>query len=420
MNILYDILFSLGLLIYLPVLLIRGKWHKEFFMRFGSISPALRDKTSAAPTIWFHAVSVGEVMAITHLIKKIHQDNPQHRLVLSTVTPTGQALARSRLRDICQAFYAPLDFGFAVRAYITAIRPRAYVSAETEIWPNLISHLTARSIPVVICNGRLTEESFRLYRRFAFLFRPVIEKMDAFCMQTEQDAGRIRALGAGPERISVTGNLKFDIVESGSDFRLSDIGFHENDQVWIAGSTHPGEEGIILSIYKRLLPKFPSLRLMIAPRHVERADGIARTIREHGFAMRLFSKRMAGPLTDDSVLIVDTIGDLRSLYPLARIVFMGKSLLGKGGQNILEPAFYGKAVIVGPNMQNFQSITDQLLKDGGLVQVNGKEELLSAVERLLANPDEAKRIGEKAHAMICRHQGATQRTADILQKFISL
>jgi len=407
------------MIVYLPVLLLRRKWHRDFFTRFGRPLDALRRGQGNAPTIWFHAVSVGEVMAVTHLIEMVHRQNPGHFLVLSTVTTTGHALAQARLRGICEVCYAPLDFGFAVRAYINAIRPRVYVSAETEIWPNLISHLTARSVPVVICNGRLTPKSFRSYQRFGFLFRPVIAKMDAFCMQTEQEAGRIQDLGARPESVSVTGNLKFDIAQTGADLALPDIGFHENDQVWIAGSTHPGEEDIVLSVYKRLLPRFPLLRLVIAPRHVERADGIAQLVRGHGFEARLFSENKPGRPLDGAVLVVNTIGDLRSLYPLARIVFMGKSLLGKGGQNILEPAFYGKPVLVGPNMQNFQSITDQLLQDKGLVQVNNKEELLSAVERLLANPDEAKQIGEKARAMICRHQGATQKTVEILQKFIS-
>ncbi len=418
MNIIYDLIFLLGLLIYLPVLFLRGKWHKDFGTRFGRIPQEIRSQRGDAPAIWFHAVSVGEVMAVMDLIKQTRRLIPDVRLVLSTVTPTGHALAQSRLGDICLVIYAPLDLGPAVRAYIDMIDPKLYVSAETEIWPNLISRLKDRGVPVVICNGRLSESSFRQYRLFGFLFKRVFERIDAFCMQTEQDAGRIRALGGRPERIHTVGNLKFDIAPSGRGFKKTDLGFRDEDPVWIAGSTHPGEEEIVLSVYSRVRERHPSLRLILAPRHVERADSIAQTVRKKGFSFRFLSEALSGNPQDFPVLIVNTIGDLRALYPLAAVVFMGKSLKGKGGQNILEPAFYGRCVLTGPNMQNFQSATDQLLKEGGLIQIDSEEGLYSAAARLLDNPSEAEQTGQKARAMVLRHQGATQKTIEILQKFI--
>jgi len=416
MSIFFDSLYVVVALFYLPVLFVRGKWPRHLSRRFGKFPDELQGRLAGRHAIWFHAVSVGEVMAVLGLIRAVKDDFPDEPIVLTTVTPTGYQLARGRVGAGVEVIYAPLDFSAVVRRYIRAFRPQMYITAETEIWPNLFCALEREGVDIVVVNGRLSAKSFRRYRRIGFLFKRIIRDVHAFCMQTEADAAKIKSLGAPAERVFVLGNMKFDRPARMATREAPAIGLTGSEKVWIAGSTHPGEEAIVLDAYRRLNADFSDLRLILAPRHVERTQEIAALVQQNGIAPRLFSQKETRAFKSHEVLIVDTIGDLRTLYHLATVVFIGKSLIGQGGQNILEPVFFGKPVIVGPFMQNFRQITELLGQAGGIIQINDARDLLPAVRKLLESPHHAADLGARALRVVHEHQGATEKTRQIISQ----
>lgn len=417
MTILYDIIFILAFSLYFPVLVIKGKWHPEFRMRLGSIPPELKAKLARKPNVWFHAVSVGEVLAVTGLVEEIRKSYPQYQIVLSTVTTTGYQLAASRLADNDLVIYAPLDLSFIVHRYIQAINPQIYISAETEIWPNLFAALGGRRVPIVQVNGRISEKSFKNYFRIKFLLKDVLQAVTVFCMQSSVDAGRIRQLGVEPGKIVVTGNMKFDDAPRVSETALV-LSYQPHELVWVAGSTHPGEEKIILDVFKSLQTEFSDLRLIMAPRHVERAPEVFGLIAAEGFKPFRFSRLSEQANPSYAVIVVDTIGHLRALYQLATVVFIGKSLTGQGGQNIIEPAFFAKPMIVGPNMQNFRNILTLFQDAQAIVQIKSATELLPAMQKLLRDPPSMKKTGESAKQVIEKNQGATLKTHQIISRIL--
>lgn len=417
MTILYNIIFTLLFVFYFPLLVLKGKWHPGFKMRLGFLSPELKARLARKPNVWFHAVSVGEVLAVIGLIEKVRTAYPQYQIVLSTVTTTGYQLAAARLGENDLVIFAPLDLSFIVRRYIQAIHPQIYISAETEIWPNLFSALGRQHIPIVQVNGRISEKSFNNYSKIKFLLKGALPAVTMFCMQSPADAGRIRQLGVEPGKIMVTGNMKFDDAppESGPSLVLN---YQPHELVWVAGSTHPGEEKIILAIFKSLQTEFPDLRLIIAPRHVERTAEVLGLITAAGLKPFRFSSlaRQANP--SYAVIVVDTIGHLRALYQLATVVFIGKSLTGRGGQNIIEPAFFAKPMIVGPNMQNFRNIMALFQDAQAIVQVTNEAELGPAMQRLLHDPQLMRKIGASARQVIEKNRGATLKTHQIISQIL--
>jgi len=412
---LYDILFILFAAAYLPYVLIRRKWHRGFVSRFGFFSAETAARLHGNDNIWVHAVSVGEVLAVGRMVEGLRARYPEKQIVISTVTRTGNALAKEQY-PFAEVIYAPVDFSPSVRTYLKAINPEIYIAAETEIWPNLFSAMRRRGIPVIQVNGRISDKSFRSYKRLGFLLKPVLSCVRCFCMQTEADAQRIIRIGAVPERVYVTGNMKFDEDPERGPAQHGPVFKNAQAPVFAAGSTHPGEEEIVLNIFKRLREGIPGVCLILAPRHVERAGEVAALIKKHGLGFSRFSDVRAQRERADDVLLVDTIGHLRYLYRYASVVFVGKSLTGRGGQNVIEPASLGKPVIVGPHMENFRSARDLLLRYDALVVVENAAELEKAVVSLFSDPARAEALGKNARAAVEEQRGAVARTLECVEK----
>ena len=416
MFIIYNILFLIFAVVYSPYLVLNGKWHAGLWTRFGS---GLVSDSGNKRTIWVHAVSVGEVLVVLNLIKMIQDKFSEYAIVLSTVTPTGHALACERLRGRCEVIYAPLDFSWVVRKYVNMLNPILYISAETEIWPNLFTCLQKRNIPIIEVNGRISDRAFAGYQKASFLARRVLRDVRLLCMQSQEDARRIIQLGADAKKVRVVGNLKFDNLVKESAIRRDALGFSGEDRVFIAGSTYPGEEEIMIESYRNLKAEFPRLRLVIAPRRVERADEIARLCERKGLTSRRFPDNSRRGMVDArQVLIVDQIGYLRDLYALADVVFVGKSLRGRGGQNMIEPLAFGKPTLVGPHTENFRDVFRVFIPSGAVIEVQTPQELVRQLRDLLNDPRRCAKIGQAAQIEIAKHQGATETTVKAIEEIL--
>lgn len=418
MLIIYNILFFLFAWACLPCLYFKGKWHSGFYARLGFLPP-LEKEAGRFRTIWIHAVSVGEVLAVLDVIDALRKRFPREKIVLSTVTPAGHDLAQARLKGQCAVIYAPVDFPWAVRRYIQTLRPRIYLSAETEIWPNLFTLLHQNHVPIVQINGRISDQAFRGYQKVRFLTRRILNCVSVFCVQTPLDAERLIDLGAEHSKVHVVGNLKFDNLPARGFLKKENLGFAPEDQLWIAGSTHPGEERIVLDIFKNLTEEFPRLRLVVAPRHVERTLEVSEIVKEAGFQPLRFSQTGGAPIASRTVVVIDTIGHLRDLYDLADVVFIGKTLTVPGGQNMIEPVSFGKPTLVGPHTENFKDVTRIFLEAGALIQVQSGDELSSQIRDLLRDPRRRTEMAVKAGETMKKLRGAAQKTMDIISEILT-
>ena len=410
----YDFLFVIFSLLYLPYLLLKKKWHKGFWARFGFLNKEklnLKDKGR----IWVHAVSVGEVLVVKNLLPKIRVAYPDHQIIISVVTQTGFHMAQSIIQGDEIVIYAPVDLSFAVRRYLDILQPNIYLNAETELWPNLLTALKKRSIPIVQINGRISDKAFKGYKFFKGFLHPILACIDCFCVQSESDADRMKELGACSEKVFVTGNIKFDDVFGEKASELPQAILSKKGMMLVAGSTHPGEEEIILDVVQILKRECPGLSLILAPRHPDRAGEIATLCAQKGFRVIKFSE-IKETFDAQTVIVVDTIGHLRSLYPLADVVFLGKSLTVKGGHNVIEPAYYGKPIIIGPFMQNFRDITKLFLEGDALIQVNNQTQLQEALAKLFKDQALRDRLGKNAKRVIEKNQGATDKTFAMISK----
>jgi len=393
--------------------------HKGFSLRLGMLPKTLVLRRP----VWIHAVSVGETIAVRGLWRRLKQEYPLKEFLISTITPTGNKIARRMAGDSDYIIYLPLDFGFVVKKVIDKINPSIFIITETEIWPNLIAYLHRKKIPIVVVNGRISDASYSGYLCMRFLIKPILNKVSIFCMRSKRDADRLLSLGVSKDKIQVTGNMKFDIRdedEKAMDYRAL-LNLRADEKIFLAGSTHTGEEEIILRAYKSLLLLKPGLRLVIAPRHVERAGKIEGLIIKQGFNPTCISQLMnhehRAPYAE-AVFILDTVGNLASFYSIADVVFVGGSLINKGGHNILEPAARGKSVLFGPYMSNFQDIADLFLENKVGIMVRDEEGLKIGAKELLDNPKETAALGEKARELISANQGATRLNAEQITKLI--
>ncbi len=419
MLILYEFLLIIYVIIYFPILLLKGKWHGWFQQRFGFFTDVLKERLHHPRNIWVHAVSVGEVIAIAEFIRQLRIKLPEYQIVLSTTTKTGHELALKRLKDYATVLWAPLDFQLTTAAFIRFIQPKTYIVAETELWPNLFSLLHKKKIPILLLNGRISDNSYGRYQKIRWFMKRFLGYVDAFCMQSDEDAQRIIHLGAPEGKVRNIGNIKFDDLPGENSFTLENFGFDLADELWIAGSTHPGEEEIILNIFHKICAQHPRLRLVIAPRHIDRAADVVKLVESKGFFSLYLSQMNSGERNPNAVVVVDTIGHLRSLYSLGTLVFVGKSLTVKGGHNIIEPAFFSKPVIVGPFMQNFRDIMFVFKKDDAILQVQNAQELESTVAHLLDHPEKMKTMGQRARAVIDKHRGATARSVELVSRALN-
>jgi len=417
MYIIYNILLILATILLSPVILFKlatvPKYRGGISQKFGRLRKGVLKVIRGSRPIWVHAVSVGEVMAAHPLIRELKKKYPRRKLILSTVTVTGNYTARQRVPEADAVFYFPFDYPFIVRRVIKGINPVAVLVAETELWPNFFRQLRKAGIPSAVINGRISPHSYKNYMKFRWFFRQVFSSVDLFCMQSEADAGRIREIGAAPEKVIVTGNLKFD--QRIPPLRQIPVSFPAARPVITAGSTHRGEETALLDIHARLKEKFPGLLLIIAPRHPERFDEVEGLINKAGYECQ---RRTTLKGAVKEVLLLDTIGELRSFYAVCDIAFVGGSLVKVGGHNLLEPASMKKPVIFSRYMFNFKEISEALITAGGGIMVKDKEDLYVQIDKLLSDRELAKSIGERAFAVIAANSGATRKTIDAVSGFI--
>jgi 3-deoxy-D-manno-octulosonic-acid transferase len=425
----YSLLLSLGLLVLFPLFLFKalahGKYIAGFRQRLGSV-PA----TSGKPVIWLHCVSVGETQAARPLAARLKQQFPHHALVVSTITLTGQNLARNVFRTQAEnVFYFPFDWRWSVRRALKAINPAAVLIMETELWPNFLRECKARQIPVALVNGRISRQSYGRYALIKFFLRRVLASLSIAVMQSEADAERLQALGMPSDKLFTAGNLKFD-ADGGSDLGETTIeiaerfGLQSDVPLILAASTHAPEEEIILESFKQLRTKQPA-RLMIAPRHPERFNEVASLIQNSGLS---WTRRMNIPEAgdrDSDVILLDTIGELPATYSLAAVVFVGGSIVDRGGHNVLEPAVAGAAVVTGPHTHNFQAIMNLMEQADAVIKlpaVEGKDaarELTNVLSRLLGDSGERARLGLRAKQLVAENQGAAERTLKLVAPLFS-
>lgn len=372
------------------------------------------------PIIWLHAVSVGEILAVGRLVAELDRDFRRHRVMISTTTRTGQALARERF-GAGRVFYCPLDVPWAVRAWLNALQPRLLILAETEFWPNLLSGCFRRNIPVAVVNARISDKSWPRYQMLRRLWRPILGRVSLVLAQTETDAARLRALGCRTEVVTVAGNLKFDVrATSGAEATRLLKSLSPSPQFLVAGSTLDGEESAIIAAYPSLAAVDPALVIVLAPRHPERFETVAALLASSGLLWIRRSQWKTHPselLRGIQVVLLDTIGELASVYSIATVALVGGSLVPAGGHNPLEPAQFGVPIIMGPHYANFRAITEDL-RANQAIRIATRAELAQALIGLLTNPAEARAMGSRARHVFEQQAGATGRCVQAIGRLL--
>ncbi len=424
----YSLLYFIVMLILLPFEYLkrpgglRRKWLRE---KFGFLSLHIH----ASRPIWVHAVSVGEVISATPLIKELRTRYPSVRIVLSTITDTGQRVAIERLSGTADIIYLPFDLPLSVRRSLRRMRPAIFITIETELWPNIFRFLRKQKIPILVLNGRLSERSFDGYRKIGFFMKGIVRCVDLFGMQDSTYADRIVELGADKDNVEVIGNFKFDTRPSEKIPEWTGL---LKGPVILAGSTHEGEEELILSVFESLRIDFPGLNLIIAPRHPERFREVEEAIKGRGFrylkrsGLDIVGANGHSPLPlltmncqlSGIVVLLDAIGELASVYGAADVAIIGGSFIEHGGHNPLEPAFWGKPILCGPHMENFTFMEDFYRMDGAIK--TDSQGLYDTIKALLQSPEKRKHMGEKARALYNEKAGAVGRAIEVLERYIKL
>jgi len=422
-NILFNIFFVLASPYYFWRLWRRGNWTAGFRERFGHYHPGLKQALTNRDVVWIHAVSVGEVNLCTQLIRALEPRVPNIKIVVSTTTTTGMGELRSRLPTHISKIYYPIDRRKCVNRALAVINPKAIVLIEAEIWPNFLWRARSLRIPLFLANARLSDRSYRGYKRFGILFRTLFASFAGIGAQNEADAARLREIGCQPEAIRVVGNLKFDAAKLDERRTLDvpallrQLGVPPDAPILIGGSTHAGEEVLLAEIARRLRPRFPKLFLVLVPRHFERAKEAGRQLHEQGVKYVYRNEIYANTQFREGevdCLLVNTTGELRFFYSCATVVFVGKSITAMGGQNPIEPGTLGKAMVLGPNMQNFADITRNFVAQNGAIQVRNPEELENTIAGLLADENRRAELGRNAQRVIRENRGAIDRTVEMI------
>ena len=420
---LYSLALGLGMLLSSPYWLYQvvrhGKYRRGFAERMGKV-PARLTAPGSARVIWIHAVSLGEVLAVSGLVEQMRRCFPRHRVVVSTTTDTGQDQARKRFGEE-NVFYFPIDVAVAVRPYLKALRPELVVLAETEFWPNFLRLAHASGARIAVVNARISDRSWPRYRRFPWALKKMLGQIDLFLAQTTQDGERLQTIGADPGRVRVTGNLKFDVgvppaaplVESlRRQFAIEGAG-----PILVCGSTVEDEEALLLKAFENLRVGHPKAVMILAPRHPERFDEVAILTQGMGIPFRRRS-RWQGESLAGGVLLVDSIGELAALYGLADVAFVGGSLVPRGGHNIIEPAQHGVAIVTGNHTENFRDIVG-LFQSRDAVRIVGLAELPLMLMHLLDHDEERRALGRRAKETMESQTGATSRTLDALTSLLA-
>lgn len=422
MYIFYSVLVLAVFVIALPWFAYQAIRYKKYVASFGQRMGYLpvSFNVDGDASIWIHAVSVGEVLTARPLIVELRRRYPALRLFLSTTTVAGQQLARRQLLNVDAVFYFPFDFGPVVRRTLELVRPRMFIMVETEIWPVLLRECRARGVKTAVVNGRLSSRSFPRYRFIKPFMRRVLEDVDRFCVQSEESARRFIEIGADPGRVVVTGSLKFDSLDLPGQARARErvlryFRLSSSRPVIVAGSTMKGEEAAVLRAFRRVRASTPSALLILAARHPERFDEVAQLCRQEGWktVRRTELAIDAEPRAD--IVVVDTIGELATLYQLGTVVFVGGSLVPTGGHNVLEPAVYGRPIVFGPHMDNFREISDAFVAAGAAVRLDDEAQLERVLVELLGDPVKRARLGAAARALVEANRGAKDRTILVLE-----
>ncbi|MBU0679521.1 MAG: 3-deoxy-D-manno-octulosonic acid transferase [Verrucomicrobia bacterium] len=427
----YNILFTVGFLLILPKYLLRmkkrGGYRKDFAQRFGRYSPDILRQLNARQRIWIHAVSVGEVFVAFKLMDEIRGRLPDAAFVLTVTTSTAHAIAEKKIAGPDVLLYFPVDFPRVGRRALDSIRPKALILVECEFWPNLIRAAHRRGIPVALVNGRISDKSFRGYMKLRAFTSRILPLINPVCAQARVDGDRLVAMGAPEAQLHVVGSAKYEVAEfdeAGEEKArqvLLAAGISGDRTILLGGSTWAGEEAILLDHYKALREKHRDLMLVLVPRHVERVPEILPEIQSRAASVLRRSEVREGAVRSEApdVFVVDTTGELKDFYASADLIFVGKSLTQHGGQNIVEPALYGKAVVVGPNMENFPVVISEFLEAGAIRQVADADSLLLALEELLSDASAREALGHRAGSLVKEKRGALKTTVRLLEQVIS-
>ena len=427
-NIVFSCFFWLSAPYYFLKMLRRGNWREGFMQRFGRFDSRIKHALTNRHSIWFHAVSVGEVNVCTQIIQVLEQKAPNLRIVVSTTTTTGMAELKRKLPSHIIKIYYPVDFRRSVRKAMSVIHPEAVVLVEAEIWPNFIWHAHHRRIPIFLVNARLSEKSYKRYKMFKWFFSDLFRLFTGVGAQNEKDAKRLIELGCNPNAIRIIGNLKFDAARLDERKTIDvptifkQVGFPSESLILVAGSTHQGEEEIIADIFKRLKLKHKNLFLVLVPRHQERGKYVGKVLQNKNIKFIYRTEITAGTkLQERSIdcILVNTTGELKYFYEYATVTFIGKSLTATGGQNPIEPGALGKCIVFGPNMQNFEQIAYAFLSNNAAIQVKDAVELEKAIDDLLSNPEKRELLGKNAIKVVEQNLGAVERTVEMILEHLN-
>jgi 3-deoxy-D-manno-octulosonic-acid transferase len=430
MPIIFDSIYLTASVLGAPYMLFKmltSERHRSgLYQRFGIVS----ERASKKPGIWIHGASVGEIITAKSIVEKIDREFPEWETFISTTTNTGYSVAKQNFSGK-PVFYFPVDLSWITRKVLRRIRPSCIILIELEIWPNFLVSVYEENIPLIIVNGRISNKSFKAYRIISRIsgafYNSLTNKMNTYCARTELDAQRFRDLGISSEQVFVTGTMKYDNIPThineNSKNELADLfRIKDNDLVLIGGSTHEGEEEILLRIFERLSKTYPNLRLIIAPRHIERIKDVSRLIEKMGFFPLLKTEieesNYKWQNAKKEIILIDTVGDLGKIYSLSSFVFVGKSLVPSGGQNMMEPAGLGKPVIFGPHTFNFKEEVDLLLRNEAAKMIETEDELCEAIEFFIKNPEAAKEMGLRAQGVVSEKRGATEKNMDIIREIL--
>lgn len=430
MYILYNVILLLASIVGVPYYLLKiiftGKYRKSFIPKLGSGQEHILSGLKQSPRVWVHAVSVGEVTAAAPIVASLKKKRPDVEIIFSTSTETGQEMAHRLVKDASAFIYFPLDIPWIVRKIIRLARPDVFTMVETELWPNFLKTCRVNGIGVLMVNGRISPRSFRRYETTKFFWKLVLSNLCAAGMIAQIDAERLEIIGMDSGKIQVMGNAKYDSLAALASPPLQKeiaclLNVREKEKFFVAGSTHQGEEEVVVNVYRELIKKYPDFRLIIIPRHIERSCDIRELLRKYAFSdvITVSAMKSGKKRREERIIIVDVIGELFKIYSLATIVYCGGSLVPKGGQNILEAAAWGKVIFYGPSMEDFSEEKALLENVGAGTTIRNAEELLRGITKMLENPQELEQRGARGAAIVAANMGAAERYADLINRHLS-
>jgi len=421
-------LFTVAVIIapyYLFKIIFAGKYRKSILQKLGGKQSEILSGLKKAPRVWIHAVSVGEVTAAAPIVASLKKKRPDLEIIFSTSTETGQDMAKKFIKGAAVFIYFPLDIPVVVNKVIEMTSPDVFVLVETELWPNFLNSCKKHGIKILMVNGRISPRSYRRYRLTGFLWKRVLKNVDGAGMISPVDARRLNDIGMDSTKIKVLGNAKYDGLASMVSAELREEIYRRcnalaDEKFLVAGSTHPGEDEIIIRVYKKLVERYPDFKMILVPRHIERTRDVVELLKQAGFddVIKLSDMNSGRKRNEEQIIVVDVIGELFKIYSLASVVYCGGSLVPKGGQNILEAAAWGKVIFYGPFMEDFSQEKTLMEEAGCGITVRSEEELLKGIIQILDNPEEMKTRGEKGKAVVLANIGASAGYADLISEHI--